>query len=149
MNYAILGNFSQKEKVALLKLLIKIAYSDGEWSDEEKSFIKDYLMQNDMKCTGGFVKRAVQEDLNGILSVFESCKNLERGKTLSWGFAKRHGIAPDFERSLLSAIDNAVQHRVRKIESNLRKYIQTPLKAFVYLWCNEDLRPSLDRPQAV
>jgi hypothetical protein len=144
MNYSMLRNFSQKEKVALLKLFIKIADSDGGWSREEKSSIKDYLMQNDLKCTGGFIKKAATEDLNGILSAFDSCKNLESSKTLSWIFAKEHGIAPDFERSLLRAIDHAVQHRVRKIESNLRKYIRTPLQAFVYLWCNEDLHPTMD-----
>lgn len=127
MNYSLLRNFSPKEKAALLRLLIRIAYSDGEWSEAEKSYIKDYLMQNDLKCNGNFIKSAAREDLDGILSEFDSHKNLDRVKTLSWGFAYQYGIDPDFERKLLSAIDGAVQKLIKKIEYSFKRYIERTL----------------------
>jgi hypothetical protein len=128
MNYSLLRNFSSKEKAALLRLLIRIAYSDGEWSEEEKSYIKDYLLQNDLKCNGNFIKNAAKEDVDGILSEFDSHKTLDRVKRLSWGFAYRYGIDPDFERTLLNAIDDAVQKLIQKIEFSIKRYIERTLQ---------------------
>ena len=130
MNYSWLRNFSQKETVALLKLMIQIAYSDGEWSEEEKSAIKEYSMQNDLKCNGKFIQTAMAEPLDGILAEFDSCKNLERGKRLSLGFAKKHGIAPEFERSLLRAVETAGKNKKKKITLSIRICIRTSLAAF-------------------
>ena len=144
MNYSLLRSFSPKEKMALLKLLIKIACSDGEWSEAEKSSIKEFSIQNDLKCNGNFIKNTAAEDVSGILSEFETCRNLERGKSLAWCFAGKHGISPDFERSLLSAIDDSLTTRTRKIEFGLKKYIQTSLEAFFHPLGKEDHLPGAD-----
>jgi hypothetical protein len=141
MNYSMLRKFSQNEKVALLKLLIQIAYSDGEWSQEEKSAIKDYLMQNDLKCNGSFTSAALKEALDGIVREFESCKNLSKCKKLSMDFAKEHGIAPDFERVLLNAIECAGQNIKKKITLNIKICIRTSLAAFGKQLGREEIRP--------
>jgi len=141
MNYSWLRKFSQKEKVAFLKLMIQIAYSDGEWSQEEKSAMKDYSMQNDLKCNGKFIQTAREEHLDGILAEFDPCKNLEKVKRLSLVFAKKHGIAPDFERSLIRAIEEAGRNKKKKITLNIRICIRTSLAAFGRQLGREAVRP--------
>ena len=148
MDLSLLRNFSQEEKVALLKLLVKIAYSDGKLSIEEKSSIKEYVINNSLKCNGRFMKNALVEDMDSILSEFDSRTNLERVKTMSWAFAKKHGIGSNLKDSPLNAIDEAVKHRRKDMKFCAKRYIQ-PSKEFSFLWGKEDINPETNLVLAV
>jgi hypothetical protein len=97
MNFELVRNFNQDEKIALLKLLIKIAGSDGKITSDEQTTLKEYLSYNNLKISKDFVKTSINEDMEIIVSNFSNKINLNRAFTITSEFAKLHGINPEHE----------------------------------------------------
>ena len=108
MDLTLSRNFNQNEKVAALKLMIKIASSDGEISESEKASLGEYLKHTKLKTNENFIKNVINEDIGQIVSVFESKINLQRVQKLARAYAEKHGVDPDFEGALLAVIDESV-----------------------------------------
>lgn len=142
-------NFNQNEKIAALKLMIKIASSDGEISQDEKDSLLEYLNHTKLKTNENFVKNAKSEDMCRIISVFESKANLHRAKKLAYAYAEIHGIDPDFEGAMLEAINLAAESELKNIKFSLKRFIKDIFLEFGYLWGKDDVSPIARQVMAV
>lgn len=141
MDLTLTRNFNQNEKVATLKLMIKIASSDGEISDSEKATLGEFLQHTKLKTNENFVKNAVGEDVSQIISVFESKANLQRAQKLAYAFAEKHGIDPDFEGALLETINKSVDSEKKNMKFSINRFLKEMLLEFGYLWGKDDVNP--------
>ena len=105
MKLETMRNFSRSEKVALLKLIIKVATSDNEVTKDEQEKIKNYLKLNQLKISNEYVQETSAESYADIVSVFTNKSNINRAYCIVKDFAQSNGINPAFEgRALLSSM---------------------------------------------
>jgi hypothetical protein len=142
MDLSLTRHFDQNEKIALLKLLIKIAASNGAITKPEVESLKSYLSYTKLKAGKDFIEKAKAEDLNSILSVFESKKKLSRMQSLLQVFAETHGIDPEFEGKLLNRIADTINSQKQSIKPSAGRLIKESILEFGYLWGKEDINPA-------
>lgn len=149
MDLTLTRNFNQNEKVATLKLMIKIAYSDGEISDVEKETLREYLNHTKLKINENFLKNTKSEDVGRIISSFESKANLQRAQKLAHTYAEKHGVDPDFEGALLETISKTAENEKKKIKFSFVRMVKELFLEFGYLWGKEDVNPRTRRILAI
>lgn len=143
MDLTLTRNFNQAEKVAMLKLMIKIASSDGEISDSEKATLNEYLQHSKLKINENFLQNTKSEDVGQIVSVFESKANLQRAKKLAHAYAEIHGVDPDFEGAMLEAINISTEVEKKNIHFSLKRFLKELFMEFGYLWGKQDINPKM------
>jgi len=141
MDLTLSRNFNQNEKLAALKLIIKIASSDGEISESEKTSLSEFLKHTKLKTNENFLKNAIIEDIGQIISVFESKINLQRVQKLAGAYAEKHGVDPDFEGVLLAAINESVGAEKKNKKFSTKRLIKDILLEFGFLWGKDDVNP--------
>ena len=141
MDLTLSRNFNQNEKIAALKLMIKIASSDGEISESEKASLGEYLKHTKLKTNENFIKNVIIEDIGQIVSVFESKIHLQRVQKLARAYAEKHGVDPDFEGALLAVIDESVAAEKKNKKLSIKKKIKDIFLEFGYLWGKDDVNP--------
>ena len=143
MDLSLTRNFSQNEKIALLKLIIKIALSDGKITEEERANIDAYLKDNNLKLNENFINNANDENIENILSIFESKTNLCRAQKLAISYAEIHGIDPDFEGCLLEIINESIKNEKKNKKFSITKFAKEIFLEFGYLWGKEDINSTM------
>ena len=141
MDLTLTRNFNQNEKIAALKLIIKIASSDGDISQDEKGSLVEYLKHAKLKANNNFVKNAKSENIDRVISTFESKVNLQRAQKLAYAFAEKHGIDPDFEGALLEAINQSVDSEKKNKKFCLKRTLMDFFLEFGYLLGKDDVSP--------
>jgi hypothetical protein len=141
MDLSLTRNFNHNEKVATLKLMIKIASSDGEISESEKGSLIEYSNHSKLKATENFIQNAMKVDIGQIISAFESKANLKRVQSLAHSYAEEHGIDPDFEGVLLETLNESVKAEKKKIKFSLNQMIKEIFLEFGYLWGKDNVSP--------
>jgi hypothetical protein len=149
MNFELVRNFNQDEKIALLKLLIKVSGSDGKITSNEQKTLKEYLSYNNLKISKDFVKKSLNEDIEGIVSDFSNKINLNRACKVASEFAKMHGINPEHEAIILNHIKSVSEAKKKEIKFSLIDSIKTLVLEFTYLWGNEDINPNYRKAYAI
>jgi hypothetical protein len=141
MDLTLSRNFNQNEKIAVLKLIVKIASSDGEISETGKASLNEYLKHTKLKTNENFIKNAIVEDIGQIASVFESKINLQRAQKLARTYAEKHGVDPDFEGALLAAINESVEAEKKNKKFDIKRLFKDIFMEFGYLWGKDDVNP--------
>ncbi len=88
MNLNSMHNFNRSEKVATLKLMIKIAGSDNTITDEEQKTVQEFLDFGHFKMSQNFVTKTLEENYNDIISVYTTKSNLTHAYDLLLRFQK-------------------------------------------------------------
>lgn len=149
MNFDFTRNFNQDEKIALLKLLIRVAGSDHQITPDERVIIKKYLADNKLKISKNFFQKALNENVEDIVSKFTNKININRAYTATSEYAKLHGISPEHEAIILNQIKNAGERRKKEIKFTLKDFFKTLVLEFTYLWGNEDINPNYRKTYAI
>lgn len=143
MQTALIRNFDQEEKIALLKLMIKIAGADKKFSKEELSTIKDYLSVTKIKISQKNIQKTLAEKTSDIINAFKSKSNLNRALQLLEQYTEKHGVDPEYEHKILSEIRGKIVEKKKTTKFSLKDTIALLPKEFGYLWGQEDLNPKL------
>jgi hypothetical protein len=149
MNFESVRSFNQDEKIALLKLLIKVSGSDGKITSNEKKTLKEYLSYNNLKISNDFVKKSLNEDMEMIVSNFGNKINLNRAFTITSEFAKLHGINPEHEAIILNQIRSVSEAKKKEIKFSITDLLKTFVFEFAFLWGKEDLNPTYRKVLAI
>ena len=149
MNFDLTRSFNQNEKIALLKLLIKVAGSDKKITHEKQKTLKQYLVHNHLKITKDFVKKSLNEDIEGVVSDFTNKINLKHACKVTSEFAKLHGIITEHETIILNQIKIACDGKKKKIKFNLIDFFKTLGSEFSFLWGKEGINPNFRKVLAI
>jgi hypothetical protein len=149
MNFDLTRSFNQNEKIALLKLLIKVAGSDKKITHEKQKTLKQYLVHNHLKVTKDFVNKSLNEDIEGVVSDFTNKTNLKRACKVTSELAKLHGISTEHEAIILNQIKIACDSKEKKIKFNLIDFFKTLGSEFAFLWGKEDINPNFRKVLAI
>jgi hypothetical protein len=149
MNLEAMRNFNRAEKVALLKLIIKVAASDNKFTKEEQKTIKDFLKLNKLKITNGYVKEVVAESYDDIVSAFTNKSNTNRAYSIVKEFANSNGINPEFEGKALDQINLVLENKKKALNFSPSNTVKTFFMEFAFLWGKEDLNPKMKNMSAI
>ena len=125
MKFELIRNFNQNEKIALLKILVKVAGSDGKITGDEQKSLKEYLSNSNLKISKDFVKKATNEDMEMIVSNFSNKINLNRAFTIASEFAERHGINPEHEAIILNQIQSLSETKKKEMRFSIIDFLKT------------------------
>lgn len=136
-------NFNRSEKVALLKLIIKVAAADNKITKDEKELIKTFLKVSQLRISNEYIKEVVGESYDDIVSVFTNKLNLNRAFEIAKDFAKSNKINPAYEGKALDNIKLAVEDKKKTLKFSLSKTVKIFFLEFAFLWGKEDLNPAM------
>ncbi|MDB4443892.1 hypothetical protein N9174_00955 [bacterium] len=100
--------FSNRERLALLYLIIKVAASDKSISIEQQAKIKEFLYLNQLKLSDRFVHRVLALGYDDIIFTFSN-SNLIRAYSIIKDFAKQNGINPEHKGKWWDKIKKSVE----------------------------------------
>lgn len=143
MNLNSMHNFNRSEKVATLKLMIKIAGSDNTITDEEQKTVQEFLDFGHFKMSQNFVTKTLEENYNDIISVYTTKSNLTHAYAILKEYANRHGINPEFEGKALDEIKYSMENKKKEVKFSINKFIKVLFREFSFLWGKEDLNPNM------
>jgi hypothetical protein len=149
MNLEVMRNFNRSEKVALLKLIIKVAAADNKITKEEQAKIKEFLNLNHLKISNEYVKEAMAESYDNIVSVFTNKSNINRAHSIVKDFAKVSGINPEYEGRALDEIKLAFENKKKTLKFSLSNTVKTFFLEFAFLWGKEDMNPNMKSVLAI
>jgi hypothetical protein len=133
--------FNRQEKIAILKLIIKIAAADNKFTKEERIAIKEYLKINQLKISKDFATKVMNERFEDIVSAFKSKSNINKAYAIVKKFANSHRINPDFEGRVLDEIQNALEQKKQNIKVGFGGFVKEFFLEFSFLWGKEDINP--------
>lgn len=133
--------FNLDEKIAALKLLIKLIAADGEVTRNDKKALEKYISVAGLKLSQTFFNKALDENLTKIINEFESRENLVKLEKLCIEFAKMIQIDPDTQGELLKDIYNAIAKKRDKLKTNFGTKLKNFFREFGYLWGQEVISP--------
>lgn len=149
MNLEAMRNFKRSEKVALLKLIIKVAAADNKITGKEQETIKNFLKVNQLKISNGYIKEVMSESYEKIVSLFTDKTNLDRAYSIVNNFAELNGINPDYEGKALDEIKAVLENKKKSIKFSLSNTVKTFFLEFAFLWGKEDLNPNMKSALAI
>lgn len=149
MNLDAMRNFNRSEKVALLKLIIKVAACDNTITTEEQEAIENFLKLNQLKISDEYIKGVVSENYDDIVSVFTNKSNITRAYSIVEDFAKYNGINPEYEANALDDIKLSLENRKKGLKFNLSNTVKTFFLEFGFLWGKEDINPGMKNVLAI
>jgi len=149
MNFDSLRNFNQDEKIALLKLLIKVAGSDNKITNDEKVTLKKYLVHNHLNVSKDFIKKTLSENVEDIVSNFSNKININRACSMTSEFAQLHGINPEHEALILNQINKVSEGKKKEIKLSIKDLLKTMVFEFAFLWGKEEINPNYRKVLAI
>ena len=108
MKSDLLRTFCNREHLALLYLIVKVAASNKSISLKQKAAIKEFLNLNHLKLTDGYVYSVSAAKYDDILPAFNK-SNLIRAYRIIKDFLKQNGSNPDHEHSCLDAMRHSIK----------------------------------------
>lgn len=149
MEFVAMRNFNLYEKVATLKLILKIASSDNHISEEEEKTIQKFLHFSDLKLSEEFYEKALNESIENIVAVFINKTNLNKAWNIVTEYANKHGINPEFEGKMLEEINEAIETQKKNMKFSIKEFFKTLFQEFGYLWGKEDIDPRMKNILAI
>lgn len=145
----LLNVFTRSEKIAILKLLIKVADADNVITEEENAKIEEFLHVSHLKISQEFLRTVREETILEIVSDFTNRSSLKRASALIEQYANYQGINPEFEGKVLSEIAQAIDEQKKAIKFSLMYWIKAFLYGFSFLWGQEDINPVVKKVLAL
>ena len=142
MNLEKMHFFNRHEKIAILKLIIKLAAVDNKFTKEERASIQEFLKMNQLKISKDFTSKVINEKYEEIVSVFISKSNIKKAYAIMKNYANLHGINPEFEGKALDEIKNAMELRKKDLKVSFGGFLKDLLMEFSFLWGKEDINPN-------
>ena len=143
MNLISIRNFNRSEKVAILKLIIKIAGSDNIITNQEQETIQKFLDVSHLKISQEFIRKVLEENFDDIISVFISKSNLNRAYAILEDYANHHGVNPEYEGRALDEIKHAMESKKKETKFNVNEFLKALCREFSFLWGKEDMNPKI------
>ena len=116
MNSEILRTFCNREHLALLYLIIKVAASNKSISLKQQAAIKEFLNLNHLKLTDSYVYSVAATEYDDIALAFNK-SNLNCAYSIIKNFVKQNGINPGHEDRCLDAFKRAIKTAVSDSDS--------------------------------
>jgi len=142
MNLGKMHFFNRNEKIAILKLIIKVAAADNKFTKEELVTLQEYLNLNQLKISKDFIEKVRNEKYEDIVSVFISKSNITKAYAIVKEYANLNGINPEFEGKVLDEIKNAMEHNKKDLKVGFGAFLKDLLREFSFLWGKEDINPN-------
>ena len=133
--------FNLTEKVATLKILIKIIHADGDISSEEKVKIESFLNSSNLVLTDEFINKTKQEPIKDILSNFNSKSNLNKLKKIVDDFISDLKLDPNIEGVIISEIFELIDSTKKEMKFELKNFFSSFIKEFGVLWGKKEIDP--------
>jgi len=143
MNLDIIQYCNRLEKVAILKLIIKVASADGTISEQEQLSIEEFLDISHLKTSPSFIEGILEEDITEVTSVFTSKSNLRAASKLIEEYAEQHSVHPELEGKVLEEIASKIETRKKEIKFSPQGLVNSFGNEFKTLWGQESMRPEL------
>ena len=142
MDLEFLRYLNRHERIATLKLIIKVAIADNQFTTEEQAALQKFLKQNQLKISKDFLNNVKSESYYDIVSVFESKLNLDGAYSIVKQYASMHGIHPDHEGKVLDEIKSAIQGKKKTIKFSLIQHTKRLFdRLFIPLGKKEEISP--------
>jgi hypothetical protein len=145
----LLNVFTRSEKIAILKLLIKVADADNVITEEENAKIEEFLHVSHLKISQEFLRTVREEKILEIVSDFTNRSSLKRASALIEHYANYQGINPEFEGKVLGEIAQAIDEQKKATKFSLIYWIKAFLYGFSFLWGQEDINPVVKKVLAL
>ncbi len=139
MNLEKMHFFNRAEKIATLKLIIKIAIADKRFTNDERETVRKFLNHSQLKVSKEFMVKVKNETYKEIISVFTNKSNMEKAYAIVKEYANIHGVDPEFEGKILDEIKNAMESKKTDLKFSFGEFIKSILSGFSYLWGREDI----------
>lgn len=136
-------NMNRCEQIAVLKLIIKVAAADNNFTSKELADIKKFLAISNLRISKVFLKNSVQENTDKVISVFRTKSNLNRAYKIVEEYANKHGINPEYEEKVLNNIQNIMEKQKGQIKWSITNFVKTLFCEFTFLWGKEDMNPEI------
>lgn len=146
---SVLRSFTRAEKIAVLKLLMKIASADNDVTDEEHAKIQEFLQMSNLKVSQEFWSTVKQEECITIVDAFTSKASVNRARKLIDHYADHHGVHPEFEGPMLEEIAQAIEAKKKTIKRDPTYWIRAFFQGFGFLWGQEDIQPTVKKVLAI
>lgn len=143
MNLSVIQNCNRAEKVAILKLIIKIASADGSINEKEQHSIEEFLDISHLKTSSSFIASILDEDVGEIVSAFKSKSNLRAASKLIEEYAEQHSIHPELEGKVLERVATEIELKKKEIKFSLFSVIKSFCGEFKTLWGQESTHPEM------
>jgi len=116
MNLESMRTFCNREHLALVYLIIKVAASNKSISPKQQATIKEFLKLNHLKLTDSYVHCVLAARYDDIILTF--CKpNLIRAYSIIKAFVKQNGINPGHEDRCLDSIRQSIKTAISDSDS--------------------------------
>ncbi|GAK59985.1 hypothetical protein U27_06972 [Candidatus Vecturithrix granuli] len=145
----LLNAFTRSEKIAILKLLIKVADADNVITEEENAKIQEFLHVSHLKISQEFLRTVREEKIPEIVSDFTNRSSLKRASALIENYANYQGINPEFEGKVLGEIAHAIDEQKKATKFSLVYWIKAFFYGFSFLWGQEDINPVVKKVLAL